>query len=140
MDMKSGQRSPVCAESCEVQRMEVTDRALPGLTPPFILVTEIPCCLQACFVFSLHAHHLSPHTRIKNHSSLLGICGRHRKRDSWDSFKITSVLISFSPLLYKSSALHRTLYPEHSPVMSWHEGWDRLVLHLWQAVEAGQVI
>lgn len=58
MDMKSGQRSPVCAESCEMQRMEVTDRAPPGLTPPFILVTEIPCCLQACFVFSLHAHHL----------------------------------------------------------------------------------
>lgn len=66
--------------------------------------------------------------------------GEKRGRESWDSFKITSVLISFSPLLYKSSALHRTLYPEHSPVMSWHEGWDRLVLHLWQAVEAGQVI
>lgn len=53
--------------------------------------------------------------------------------------RVTSALISFSPLLCKSSTLHGTLYPEHFRFVSWHEGWDRFMLHLGQAVEAGRL-
>ena len=47
MGVISGQSSPVWTGPCRVQKTEILDRTLPGLTPPLILITEGPRCLQA---------------------------------------------------------------------------------------------
>lgn len=58
MDLISGQSSPVCAEPCGGQRIEVTDRTLLGLALPLILVTEA----LAAYRPILTSHCLHTHT------------------------------------------------------------------------------
>ena len=64
MGVISGQSSPVCAGSCRVQKTEIIDRTLLGLSPPLILITEAPRCLQIYSVLSLHSHHFSANIYI----------------------------------------------------------------------------
>ena len=146
MGVISGQSSQVCAGSCRVQKTEIIDRTLLGLSPPLILITEAPRCLQTYSVLSLHSHHFSANIYIlkiipfsrpsrKTHKETVGVVLK----------RLPLCLFLSWPLLYRSFTLPGTLELQRSSsraslFMSWHGGWYHLVLHLWQAVEAGQVI